>query len=855
MRETRVAAASVMIGLLCLTAGWVSSQPEPVTSLPVLRAEPQWTAAELSKGYVAYTNTYLRVFLPSEVPRREWITDTATCQLARNEFEPLQIGVYAIKGQQPLQNVKLTVDIDLPVVVRVVQYRDYWHEVEGWPDLKVPEYLPLGNTIPTVEPGTTRVFWLTFHAPVEASAGVHHGTITLTAQDRPPTQLQLAITVLPFELPRADIAFGMYYYRVIPLLRNDDYQRLVYRDMRDHGMTSVSVYVFDSKWVEDPATGKGKVKFDPAADEELRLMKEEGLYRRGIPVHIEEYNVGCHQSTTFETPLDEADQAEAARQYWQYVRRHNYPELLLYLKDEPSVDQPPAYFRWAAGWKKSSLRTITAMSDRAASQLGYLHDVWSVKVGQITPEMLAEAERCGSEVWTYDFTFAHSNPLINRYYTGLYTWGLGLKGNFMWIYFHSGDNYVRPVAGDPKPTVAWEGRREGVDDYCYLQLLEKAIAAAGKGNPTAAEAKSWLDKLRQGVDWQIHTADPGRRDYFLYPAADMSVEQYQTIRKRAADYIVKLGVPRRRRLRRWPAPSNIPKFEASPFLDKTVDECIAGLSDPNMHMRRSAAAALALRGPQASGAVAKLVDMLDDPDVRLVALRALGAIGREAAAAVPRIAAYLHHPDAFVRIGAAYALGGIGKTAAKPLGEALHDPSMSVSLAAGEALAKLGPAAESALPDLIELLRSDHAQHVRAAVTAIEQIGPGAAPAVPALIEYYRKQAGKAPYTARALAAIGPAASAAVETLEKYSQGNGWCEAATIYALFCIRGDEGDLQALTDLLWDGEEKYGRPYAAQLLDKLGTAARPVEARVREWLKDGEHQAMRDHLESLLKKLSQ
>ncbi len=179
---------------------------------------------------------------------------------------------------------------------------------------------------------------------------------------------------------------------------------------------------------------------------------------------------------------------------------------------------------------------------------------------------------------------------------------------------------------------------------------------------------------------------------------------------------------------------------------------------------------------------------------------------------------------------------------------------MSIALAAGEALAKLGPAAQPAVPDLIELLGSDHGQHIRAAVTAIEQIGPGAAPAVSALVEYYRKQEGKAPYAARALAAIGPAAGTAVEALEEYSQGNGWCEAATIYALFCIRGDEGDLQALTDLLWDGEEKYGRPYAAQLLDKLGTAARPVEARVREWLKDGKHEAMRAHLESLLEKLT-
>ncbi len=853
MRKVMTITAVLVAGLTFLPTAQAALQPQPVKLLPPLVDEPQWTPEELSKGYVAYSDSYLNAFFNCQVPRREWIKETVSCQLARDEYEPLQIGVYAMQGKEPLEKVKIEVDIDLPVTVRVIEYTKYWHEVEGRPDLMVPEYLPLGSEIESVEPGTTRAFWLTFHAPADAAAGEHRGTIRVTAQGREPTELQLAVAVLPFELPRADIAFGMYYYRVIPLLRNDDYQRMVYRDMRAHGMTSVSVYVFHSEWVEESATGEGKVKFDPAADEELRLMKEEGLYRRGIPVHIEEYNVGCHQSTTFVTGLDEADQAEAARQYWQRVRRHNYPELLLYLKDEPSVDQPPAYFRWAIGWKKSSLRTITAMSVRAASQLGYLHDIWEVYAGGISPEMLKEAKRSGCEVWTYDHTFGHSNALANRYYTGLYTWGLGLKGNFEWIYFHAGDNYVRPVDEEPKPKVSWEGRREGIDDYCYLQLLEKAVAAADKHDRVAHQARAWLDKLRQEVDWQFfHGRAGGGRDYFLYPAPEMSMSDYDALRARAADYITKLGVPRRRPLRRWPAASKIPKFEASPFLNKTVDECLAGLSDPDMHTRRSAAAALALRGPEAAPAVPALVRALRDPDVRLVALRALGAIGPEAASAVPAVAAQARLSDAFMRLGATYALGGIGPAAIEPLRRALQDDSPAVVLAAGQGLGKMGAAAEPAVPDLAPLLEAE--QYARAAITALTGIGPGAVAAVPALIKYYLQQEGKAPYTAAALAAIGPHAEAAIEALEKYAEGTDWYNAYTWYALFCIRGEQSDLEALTNLLWDGDEKYGQPYAAKLLDKLGRRAKPVEARVRKWLQDGEHQAMRAHLESLLKKLA-
>ena len=68
------------------------------------------------------------------------------------------------------------------------------------------------------------------------------------------------------------------------------------------------------------------------------------------------------------------------------------------------------------------MRLATAMTARPAYGLGDLHDVWIVLGGQVTTEMVAEAQRQGAEVWTYICTIMAHEPLDERHYAGLYVW-------------------------------------------------------------------------------------------------------------------------------------------------------------------------------------------------------------------------------------------------------------------------------------------------------------------------------------------------------------------------------------------------------------------------------------------------
>ena len=480
------------------------------------------------------------------------------------------------------------------------------------------------------------------------------------------------------------------------------------------------------------------------------------------------------------------------------------------------------------------------MSTEAACQLGYLHDVQIVHMGGISPELIAEAKRAGNEVWTYNFALGHSSPLANRYYAGMYTWGLDLKGNQTWIYFHGADEYVAPEEGGPRPKPAWEGRREGVDDYRYLRLLDNCIAAS-PSNPVAQEAAKWLRSVRKSVDWTLfHEGDePGTRDYFQRMAPKLDPENYDRIRSKVADFILELTIPNFAYNVPPRAISKAAKYEAAPFVGESVENCIAGLKSKDISQRRSAASALALLGKDAAPAAKALADCLGNPDTRLPALRALGAIGPESAVALRQMTGLIRNKDYFVRMSVAFALGSMGPDAIEPLRLALHDTYPSVVQAAGDGLSKMGPAAKPAVPDLIALLLKPSGevrqggeltwQHSRAATKAITAIGPEAVDAVPALVAYYKSKKGAEPYAAEALASIGPAAKDAVPTLEELVPSlDAYCRPFTLYALFKITGKELYLDQLADTLWT--ERYDS-YVAELFAKLGAAGKPVKPKVQ------------------------
>ena len=249
------------------------------------------------------------------------------------------------------------------------------------------------------------------------------------------------------------------------------------------------------------------------------------------------------------------------------------------------------------------LRLGTAINGPAAYAYGDLHDVWIVMGGEITPAMQAEAAHLGAQVWTYSYRILREEylPLRQRYYAGLYTWTHRLGGNFVWAYSHvrHGHAWWMPGTEEPLPITGWEGRREGVDDYCYLQMVEDSASQA-EGDPVAVEAAAWLAALRA----RLAHIDP----HEVEAGTPLSLAEYDEIRSRAAGYIEQLGTPSQERIARPPVTHLVD--QAAAFRGQPLQTCIAGLDDVDVSRRRGAALALFEMGQQAAPATGALIRAL-----------------------------------------------------------------------------------------------------------------------------------------------------------------------------------------------------------------------------------------------------
>ena len=171
------------------------------------------------------------------------------------------------------------------------------------------------------------------------------------------------------------------------------------------------------------------------------------------------------------------------------------------------------------------------------------------------------------------------------------------------------------------------------------------------------------------------------------PHPGLSPADYDAIRAKAAAFIVRLaqaegeenGEPVEVR-RSMPFP-----LEATAFKDRRLEDCLTALRSGTIKQKRQAAGALAQRDPgEAQPACPLLVDLLEVPEVRIVALRALANLGPGAARAIPRLRELLGTDDAFVRAGATYVLTKIGPAATAVLDRCKGDPNPTIaSLARG----------------------------------------------------------------------------------------------------------------------------------------------------------------------------
>ena len=735
--------------------------------------------------FIVYARDYIQPCFADYVPNQTEIESLFTTGVAQNEYEPVQVGIYVpSRRKYPLRNVSLTINSNIRHEIGCLYYLetarsrqlDQGQDYEGRRPA-MPVYLTPENRINEIEPGHSAAFWITFHPGATIQPRQYEIPVTILAEGEKPREFPIYLTVYPFSLPRPDVAFGCY-YRIdriagcdVPMgikvpYRDKKYQEMYALDMVAHGHNTVQITSFFPGFGTDSYQQSGRAKpplwyhpwlalmdgsdftadglIDPIRflEEQLEIYKKVGLISLDIPIWT--VSEGSSNRKTFV--------ADTLRRI---VAENKYPEILLYQRDEPPIWLDHTFSKeeidHVGQFKKlKNCRSIAAMDGSAVLAWGHLHDVWIVYGGRITPEMVAEAERQGAEIWTYLHDLRITNPLAHRYFAGLYTWGLKLSGNLVYCYQHGEVGQPHPVwlsdqhrpskeqilgliipsQAGPIPGVGYEGRREGIDDYRYLQLLESRIATASLDQPIRNEARAWLTKLRESV---VQSAIDGKLFNhvtvwdldWLNPSPNLLPCDYRQIRRKALWYISQLdyvfeedSTIHMLGTRSFP----VSGLEGSDYEHESIVSCIQAIENGTTESKRSAACALALRNSGTKEALGALVLMLNSSDVRIPAIRAIRSMGKQAVSAIPAINRLLKNTDPFVRAHALLALEAIGKKSTAGLIRGLKDPFPMNAHLAAVCLGRQGKSAIQALPALRNNLRSPVYLIRHGASKAIQQI-------------------------------------------------------------------------------------------------------------------------------------
>ena len=502
----------------------------------------------------------------------------------------------------------------------------------------MPRYLVPSSRVKQIKPGHSAGIWITFNTNDRVRPGIHRGAVVITSRGGEPRRLPLEVVVRPFALPRPKALFSLYYRPDrIPKYWSRPYQEKYARHMAATGSNSGQIVSFFSRfgtaayqaeskvptsdWMKfwlallDPKEyADGKVDPGQLVEAQVEMFKKAGLIFPDIPIWGVQDN-----------PVTENKEFIAEKFRRMSIER-GWPEVLFQTRDEPPTwssesAMGPEMVEAMLAWKRmKNARTFTALSLGSEMSWGHLHDIKIVMGGEITPEMLREAERQGDQVFTYLERIRLTNVLINRFYSGLYTWGLGLAGNTPYCYAMYSvqppagegatgpawlpdyerisepmvNSYVIPGPDGPIPGVGFEGRREGIDDYRYLQLLEARVAAAGATSAVAKDAAGWLANLKQRIETAAIRGLFGTSYQYLWemdwidPHPDIEPLEYNDIRETAARYIAQL--PPAAGEANAPPSADTPRqfpvsgWEGEPFHNRSLDECVRALEFLGLHL-------------------------------------------------------------------------------------------------------------------------------------------------------------------------------------------------------------------------------------------------------------------------------
>ena len=516
--------------------------------------EPAWPAEQRQRGYAVVPRPALPVTSHQYMPRPEEIGGPLRLTLAAGQTGSAVIFARSLGESLKLQAIPYKLKSDNGygladdygarfLYVRAAEETKL--RFDGQQYLVRPEFLVHRNEL-ALAANDGGQFWLTVSVPEGTPPGQYNGHVTVTpvggGQDKA-TKLPVVLTVPDLKLLPSDVAFGTWRDikplggRAGPVYVLPGSDQIYLADQQRHGMNTVGTYCYAQRKDKD---GNFRISFNEL-DAMVGNVQRAGLCRdQPLLLHTWREDMADGEFGQL------VGGPQSIMDIYRHGQQHGWPQLLFYVLDEPGgaelsrrlievmKDYAPA--------RAKGVRTVTAGPD--PRRQGHLYDVWIAATTSDWEQLFPLAEQHGAEVWMYECGWSGRNPLLERFYAGLWTWRLGVDGNMMWSYGW----YVRiNDHGLPESKLAWEGRLAGVNDYRYLHTLEQALAAtassAREEGPAVEAAKQFLRRLREQIPLDVfaHGKRPAQHSAEVSvwnPVPAIAPEDYERIRQECAEHII-----------------------------------------------------------------------------------------------------------------------------------------------------------------------------------------------------------------------------------------------------------------------------------------------------------------------------
>ena len=530
------------------------------------------TVADRGLGYVVFGRDYLERGTRRSAPRPEERVDRLTLVAARGEFEPVSFAVYALSD---LEDVRAEVlDFIGPAgfvlsgeaaELQLVESMTWW--ITPRQSRRIEAYL-IPNRPRDIAAEFTQRYWLTVRVPDAVAPGRYEGGVRIQPSNGEETMMPVQLDVLPFTLSPPT---GMNYFLYFPIarlptrVRTADYLRHIFETMRNYGMTTCTLYAYPGDKGTDLDTDTQGCW--PMA-QQMEMMQDTGLLGGGAVVPW----LG-----------GESHGPESWKKAYGEAQRRSWPELLMYVVDEPHPGNFHVVRRTMARMDlfreehpEYVFRTTTAGGEHP--EICKHYDVWIMNTHHEASEVMSRANGMGREVWSYDCNLGPVDTLTTRHYFGLWCWKNGVKGASFWavadlnttdgrlvggcswrgseqdlVEYEHRHNFLYPGRNELFVSIGMAAAREGVDDYRYLLTLNQTISKArdaGVQEDIIAEAEVWLKELHESLDGDAmgRVARDTWREFGMKatwydrPAPDpgLGTEDYSRTRREIADHIIAL---------------------------------------------------------------------------------------------------------------------------------------------------------------------------------------------------------------------------------------------------------------------------------------------------------------------------